>query len=176
MAELQHHGIKGMKWGVRRYQNEDGSLTPAGKKRKYQFDFDKKPEQSYMSRSMRQQVKQGKLKTAMKTQKDKTKKKQLKQSYKQEVQRGKELMDEWLAYEKFMHKKVGNTSKIKVTKNPDGTFSYTNKKGQNFEKWQVDAAWEHEMTVSTRRGAAFFNSIIAAGFGALAYQTLKTLT
>lgn len=31
--QLQHHGIKGMKWGVRRYQNEDGSLTPEGKKR-----------------------------------------------------------------------------------------------------------------------------------------------
>ena len=31
--ELQHHGILGMKWGVRRYQNEDGSLTEAGKKR-----------------------------------------------------------------------------------------------------------------------------------------------
>ena len=32
--ELQHWGIKGMRWGVRRYQNEDGSLTPAGKKRR----------------------------------------------------------------------------------------------------------------------------------------------
>lgn len=30
---LQHHGIKGMRWGVRRYQNRDGSLTPSGKKR-----------------------------------------------------------------------------------------------------------------------------------------------
>lgn len=31
--ELKHHGVKGMRWGVRRYQNKDGSLTPAGKKR-----------------------------------------------------------------------------------------------------------------------------------------------
>ena len=31
--ELVHWGTKGMKWGVRRYQNKDGSLTPAGKSR-----------------------------------------------------------------------------------------------------------------------------------------------
>lgn len=31
--ELYHYGIKGQKWGVRRYQNPDGSLTPAGRKR-----------------------------------------------------------------------------------------------------------------------------------------------
>lgn len=30
---MQHHGIKGQKWGVRRFQNADGSLTAAGKQR-----------------------------------------------------------------------------------------------------------------------------------------------
>lgn len=32
-SELYHHGIKGQKWGIRRFQNEDGTLTEAGKKR-----------------------------------------------------------------------------------------------------------------------------------------------
>lgn len=32
-TDIQHWGIKGQKWGVRRYQNLDGSLTPAGRKR-----------------------------------------------------------------------------------------------------------------------------------------------
>jgi hypothetical protein len=36
--ELYHHGIKGMRWGVRRYQNKDGSLTPAGKKRQAKLE------------------------------------------------------------------------------------------------------------------------------------------
>ena len=36
---LLHYGIKGMKWGVRRYQNKDGSLTPKGEAR---YDRDKR--------------------------------------------------------------------------------------------------------------------------------------
>lgn len=44
--ELYHWGIKGMKWGIRRYQNSDGSLTAAGRKRYTNSDgtFNKKGE------------------------------------------------------------------------------------------------------------------------------------
>lgn len=43
--ELWHWGVKGMRWGVRRYQNKDGSLTPQGKKR-YGENSDSNPEET----------------------------------------------------------------------------------------------------------------------------------
>lgn len=36
-TDIQHFGIKGQKWGIRRYQNEDGTLTALGKKREQQL-------------------------------------------------------------------------------------------------------------------------------------------
>lgn len=49
--ELYHYGIKGMKWGIRRYQNSDGSLTPAGKKHYSKMSDDK------LQKSLYKQVK-----------------------------------------------------------------------------------------------------------------------
>ena len=51
MNELYHYGIKGQKWGVRRYQNEDGSLTKAGIKRYGKMSDDK------LQKSLYKQVK-----------------------------------------------------------------------------------------------------------------------
>ena len=48
-AYLIHWGIKGMKWGVRRYQNTDGSLTPAGKKRYSPGELGRTPVQKGVS-------------------------------------------------------------------------------------------------------------------------------
>ena len=45
---LQHPGIKGMHWGVRKYENYDGTLTPAGRKRyaKLASKYDKRSSKS----------------------------------------------------------------------------------------------------------------------------------
>jgi hypothetical protein len=48
---LEHHGVLGMKWGVRRYQNEDGTLTEEGKKRYTKKDG------SYIDNESRQAIK-----------------------------------------------------------------------------------------------------------------------
>lgn len=64
--ELYHHGIKGMKWGIRRFQNKDGSLTKAGKKR-YDAEMEKiKAETKKVKNQQRTAAKLKKLEDAKK--------------------------------------------------------------------------------------------------------------
>ena len=48
--ELYHWGIKGMKWGVRRFQNVDGSLTPAGRRNRVCTETDQHERCPYIHR------------------------------------------------------------------------------------------------------------------------------
>lgn len=62
---LQHHGILGMKWGVRRYQRKDGTLTNAGKKRYDKEMAEVKAESKRLKEAERTRAKLDKL-SAMK--------------------------------------------------------------------------------------------------------------
>lgn len=64
--ELYHHGIKGMRWGVRRFQNYDGTRTASGKRREktYNLSYPDAPEKKSKGNSLRTA---GKVKSALET-------------------------------------------------------------------------------------------------------------
>ena len=64
MNTLKHHGVLGMKWGVRRYQRKDGSLTPAGKKH-VAAEADKKATKPMTARQKAQSMSNDELNAAI---------------------------------------------------------------------------------------------------------------
>lgn len=61
VSELYHWGVRGMKWGIRRYQNKDGSLTAAGKKRYKATEEELKAREKVIRNTERARAKQAKL-------------------------------------------------------------------------------------------------------------------
>lgn len=74
--ELYHHGILGMKWGVRRYQNYDGSLTPAGRSHYGYKEIDERIRESRYNEDISDEVfkKSGADKNKLKQAKEEVKK------------------------------------------------------------------------------------------------------
>lgn len=129
MNELYHHGIKGMRWGVRRFQNPDGTLTAAGKRR----------EQANSDRAARKEAKKQRewnaKNSAQLSDKELTeqiirlqREKQLKDLTNQSVSPGKKRVKEFLARngELILATAIsaGVTARVNQTLKPKGKSEY----------------------------------------------------
>lgn len=73
-SSLQHWGIKGMKWGVRRYQNKDGTLTEAGEKRYSSSEQIKTKSKPNLPQHLKRESRLGKKKKEIEARQQKRKK------------------------------------------------------------------------------------------------------
>lgn len=64
-STLTHHGIKGQRWGIRRFQTKSGSLTPAGKKRYNDSDGDEKAKKKAAAKAEKAKLKAEKAKAKL---------------------------------------------------------------------------------------------------------------
>lgn len=142
-GELYHHGTKGMRWGIRRYQNKDGSLTPAGKKR-YNKELEKLKQEK---RALKNQERtKAKLKKLNDLQDEVDALKKTKTSKKTAEEEAKKIEDEARAKEEY---EAGKQQALK-----SGSASEVLKYKGDLTKAEMDAAWSRIQWEQNMRGAS----------------------
>ena len=151
---LIHHGIKGQRWGIRRFQNEDGSLTSVGKKR-YNVDVETaKNKYDIAKRNTKKAIKEYYNRTSGDT----------------TAKYDKSLKDEKYAKEKLkkelLKEKLNNETKI--SKRRENIKQEYLKKGMNEEDADI-AAYKRERTEKAIKAVAAVAITAAVAYGAYKY-------
>ena len=158
--ELYHYGIKGQKWGIRRYQNKDGTLTNAGKKRLAKEEARIKSEKKVLQNRKRTQNKIKKLEDMQK-----------------------ELDDQKRELDGYSNSsKKSNSSTSSITGHKKKTIKeMTNEELQakidriNFEKRYSEAISSQEVKRETSKGEQFVIRVMERAGEDIATQTVKYL-
>ena len=175
-SELYHWGITGMKWGVRRYQNKDGSLTVAGKKRYKAAEEELKAREKVIRNTERARAKQAKL-DAKKAELD-AREKALQEDAKRKSnvprqKTAKEMTDDELKertarlnLEKNYNEAVKNTTpEVKVGRGKRFVDTFADKLTESFAEKAAGTVSDLAAQSLKSVGAKYINELLGSSFG-----------